>query len=211
MNVLGIFTLDILTTPDAGRQGKAMTRLTVKTQGPSVTGATGATTGSLPQNYIETLNLPAIKMQQWTMVTITHQARRIDVYYDDTIVLSKIVNYMPISSSLTDFNGRGITVGSPGLNGQVALVSVFPTRYTTQQVGGLYKAQADTRGAPYGAYTASSMTISDPSGMQPTYAFSLDSLQRMLPLPSLCPPEGCFNPPVIRPASPVYGWSISYA
>jgi hypothetical protein len=50
-------------------------------------------------------------------------------------------------------------------------------------------------------------------GLLPSASPDISSirLSEMVPSINLCPPGGCFNSPVIRPASPLYDWTTNYA
>jgi hypothetical protein len=211
-NVAGLVGLETLTAPDASRQGSAMAQLVVKTEGPPVTTSTAAQGPLQPatagtQKYIETMVLPAIPLQKWTMITIAREGRRFDVYYNDRLVLSQKTMYMPVNSS-SNSSFSGLVSGSAGLGGQIGLLNVFSTRYSTGDVSALFSGTSDTRGRPY-LTTAQQ----DLYGLLPTASpagFST-SLSTYLPSINLCPPGGCFNSPVIRPASPLYDWTTPYA
>jgi hypothetical protein len=210
-NVAGLVGLETLTAPDASRQGSAMAQLVIKTEGPPVSTKTEnkplqlATAGT--QKYIETMVLPPIPLQKWTMVTVAREGRRFDIYYNDRLVLSQKTMYMPVNSS-SNSSFSGLVSGSAGLGGQIALLNVFSNRYSTGDVSALYSGTSDTRGRPY-----LTTVKQDVYGLLPTASpagFST-SLSSYVPSINLCPPGGCFNSPVIRPASPLYDWTTSYA
>ena len=208
-NISGIVGLEVLNAPDASRQGKAMSQLILKTEGASL--SAGSTTS---QKYIETLTLPPIPLQKWTMVTVARDGRRFDVYYNDTIVLSQKTMYMPISDP-SNSNVSGTTSGSNGLVGQLALANVYNYRLASQDVVAKYAEYADTRGRPYlsTATGYSSNSLVDVAGLNPISIPSL-TLASFIPAASslsLCPSGGCLTPPTVRPASPLYDWSSSYA
>lgn len=208
-NIAGIVGLEILNAPDASRQGKAMSQLILKTEGASL--SAGSTTS---QKYIETLTLPPIPLQKWTMVTVARDGRRFDVYYNDTIVLSQKTMFMPISDP-SNSNVSGITSGSGGLVGQLALANVYNYRLASQDVSAKYTEYADTRGRPYlsTATGYSSNSLVDVAGLNPIAIPSM-TLASFIPAASslsLCGSDGCLTPPVVKPASPLYDWSTSYA
>ena len=204
-NVDGIIGLEVITAPDASRQGTASVQLLVQTEGPSLSTTRGSTTAV--QKYMETMILPPIPLQKWSMVTVAREGRRFDVYYNDRIVLSQKTMYMPTNTSIAS-NFRGLISGSPGLSGQLALIQVFSKRYSSADVVGLYKSTSDTRGRPY-----VTTLKEDVAGLMPTASPNAPSidLSSMIPSINLCPPGGCFNSPVIRPASPLYDWTSPYA
>ena len=203
-SISGIAGLEILNAPDASRQGKAMAQLVIKSEGQSL--SSGSTNS---QKYIETLTLPPIPLQKWVMITIAREGRRFDVYYNDTIVLSQKTMFMPISHpSKSSMNG--ITSGSAGLVGQLALANVYNYRLSSESIVAKYKEFADTRGRPYVNSTANPTSVSDNTGLNPGFLSGM-SMKSFLPYINLCPPGGCLAPPTIRPASPLYDWSSSYA
>jgi len=109
------------------------------------------------------------------------------VYYNDTIVLSQKTMYMPISDpSYT--NMKGVTSGSNTLKGELALMNLYNYRLSSLDVSAKYREYADTRGHPR---IPQSVTAN----------FSVN----------LCPSGGCFDMPVIKPASPMYEWTSSYS
>jgi len=207
-NISGIVGLEVLNAPDASRQGKAMSQLILKTEGASL--SAGSTTS---QKYIETLTLPPIPLQKWTMVTVARDGRRFDVYYNDTIVLSQKTMFMPISNT-SNSNVSGITSGSAGLVGQLTLANVYNYRLSSQDVAAKYAELADTRGRPYvNKAIAGARDLNTIAGLNPITipTVTLASIMSSASYFNLCPPEGCLNPPVVKPASPLYDWSSSYA
>jgi hypothetical protein len=205
-SIAGIVSLEILNAPDASRQGKAMAQLIIKSEGaPLVAGS------SASQKYIETLTLPPIPLQKWTMISVAREGRRFDVYYNDTIVLSQKSMYMPISN-ISNSNFKGITSGSNGLVGHIALANVYNYRLSSQNVQSLYKQYADTRGQPYVGSSANPIGTSDAAGLNPGFlsGMTFSSFIPSLSIFNPCPPEGCFSVPAVRPASPLYDWSTQY-
>ena len=197
-NISGMTGLEVLTAPDASRQGKSMTQLIVKTEGASLSSSSSAS-----QKYIETLTLPPIPLQKWTMVTVAREGRRFDVYYNDVLVLSQKTMSMPVSN-ISSSNFSGITSGSNGLVGQLGLGNIYKHRMNAQQVSAAYVAVTDTRGHPY----INSMTplSADTTGMNPGFQSSGLNMPSM----SLCPSGGCLSGPTVKPASPLYDWSTPY-
>ena len=146
------------------------------------------------------------------MITVARDGRRFDVYYNDTIVLSQKTMFMPISN-VSNSNFSGITSGSSGLVGQLALANVYNYRLSSQDVVLKYREFSDTRGRPYINSTANPVALADTAGLNPGFLSGL-TLSSFIPSASaltLCPAGGCFSPPTIRPASPLYEWSTSYA
>jgi hypothetical protein len=187
LNISGLVGLEILTAPDASRQGMAMSQLTVKTEGLAITSSSSTTPPTQSQKYIETLRLPPIPLQKWIMVSIAREGRRFDVYYNDRIVLSQKTMYMPVSDK-SNSNLKGITSGSTLLMGEAAVANIYNYRVSSYDVSAKYKEYADTRGSPLISHDLVS-------------SFSLN----------LCPSGGCFDTPVIKPASPLYEWTSPYS
>jgi len=211
-NISGIVGLEVLVAPDASRQGKAMAQLIIKTEGLGLTSSSNGSgkSTSTSQKYIETLTLPPIPVQKWTYVTVAREGRRFDVYFNDTIVLSQKTMYMPISNVSNSSLG-GITSGSEGLSGQLAIANLYNHRLTSKDVSAYYSQYADTRGRPYVNIAGNPLTLSDVGGLLPSYASTMSTgIFGYLPSFSLCPSGGCFNPPTIRPATPLYDWSTPY-
>jgi hypothetical protein len=211
-NISGIVGLEVMIAPDASRQGKAMAQLIVKTEdAPLNPGYGGSMTTALPsQKYIETLSLPPLPVQGWTFVTVARDGRRFDVYYNSTIVLSQKTMSMPISN-VSNSSMNGITSGSTGLSGQLAVANLYNYRLSIKDVAAKYAQYADTRGRPYLNSVGNPVNLSDVGGVLPTYASTLSSgFLSYIPSFNLCPGGGCFNPPTIRPASPLYDWSTRY-
>jgi hypothetical protein len=210
-NIAGLVGLEVLTAPDASRQGNAMAQLTVKTEGPAVTTAAAAKTlqiaAAATQKYIETMTLPAIPLQKWTMVTVAREGRRFDIYYNDRLVLSQKTMYMPVNASSSS-SFSGLVSGSSGMGGQIALLNVFSNRYSIGDVAALYTTTSDTRGRPYVTTVQQDLYGLLPAASPASFSTSLSSY---IPSFNLCPPGGCFNSPVVRPASPLYDWTTSYA
>jgi hypothetical protein len=208
-DVCGILQLNILVAPDSSRQGKAMAQLTVKTEGaPQNTG--GGTPSSSSQKYIETLMLPEIPLQKWTYITVAREGRRFDVYYNNTIVLSKKTMYIPIADTM-NASPAGITSGSPGLSGQIAVANLYNYRLSSKDVAAKYTQYADSRGRPYMNVVGNPMTLADAGGIIPAYASSVStSLLGFVPSFNLCPGGQCFNPPTIQPATPLDNWGVTY-
>ena len=206
ISIAGIAKIEVLTVPDASRQGKAMAQLVITTEGPRTDNTSGK------QTYIETIPLPSIPMQKWTMITICREGRRYDVYYDNTLVVSKKTLYMPVTDPIST-NLKGILSGSSALAGEVALVDVESRRYTMSEVAASFSRKADTRGSPY---VASNFTAGygDSAGFIPTYAGAaslFSALRASIPSVNPCPEGNCLNVPVVRPISSTYDWTTSYA
>lgn len=132
----------------------------------------------------ETMVLPNIPLQKWTMITIAREGRRFDVYYNASLVLSKRTQYMIASTAAFG----PIIAGDPNLQGQVASVDVFPEKKTGAEVQASYTTLANTNGEPY----------------------VKESVDLSKYMPS-CKGGSCLGGPSIRPASPLMDWDTEYA
>lgn len=186
--------LEILPAPDAGRQGKAMTQLAIRTQtNMDASGNAIDASGNRPLSrvYTEYLVLPPIPIQKWCMITIVREGRRFDIYYDDTLVLSKKTSY--VLSTTTDTT-KGIRVGGPGFTGYVAAANIIQSAVSGSDVVSHYNKETDTRGAPL--VTIPEKTITQANGFP---GFNL---------PSFCL-IGCG--PKVMPSKPLMDWETQYA
>ena len=105
----------------------------------------------------------------------------------------------------------GIISGSTGLAGQLAVANLYNYRMSSKDVSANYSKYADTRGRPYLNTVGNPLGLADTAGVTPSYASTIStSLSSYLPSMSLCPTGGCFNPPVVQAAMPLYDWSTPY-
>lgn len=212
LQISNVAYLEILAAPDAGRQGKAMTQLAIKTEyNKDVSGnqvdasgvpvdASGNSTVSA--KYIEVLALPPIPLQKWVMITIVREGRRYDVYYNDALVLSKRTQFKLAETP----SNLGISLGNPGLNGNAGAFTVYNTIQRSLDVSTAYKSMTDTRGAPnielpQDSYTMVTRPMIPQLTMPSGFGFNW----------SPCPSGNCFDAPKIRPAQPWLDWQTSYA
>lgn len=183
LNISNVVRMELLTAPDASRQNAAAVQLVVRTfTGPSAR-PNGPTTGKTVVE--ETLVLPNLPIQKWTMITIAREGRRFDIYYNDSLALSKRTqNMVDIQSAFGP-----ITAGDPMLSGKIATVQVFNTKLSATDVSKEYSRLADTNGQPY-----------------------LESNQtNLLDYMPLCKGGSCLQGPNVRPASPLLDWDTDYA
>jgi hypothetical protein len=176
INIGNVVKLEILATPDAGRQKMASAQLTVRTTGIQ-SGQTQA------QIAMETFALPAIPFQKWTMITISREGRRFDVYYNDVLVFSKRTQY----SLDTSAGGSPIVAGQANFTGVVVLPTIVGGRYSIDDVRRTFQEKAKTNG-------------------EPIIPMTMDIFKKLHP----CPDGPCFQPPTVRPASPLYNWDSQY-
>lgn len=104
------------------------------------------TTASSPsQSYVESITLPAIPLQKWTVVTIVKEGRRFDVYYGAKAVATKLLDYPPLSSIITS----GWTAGNSHWAGKIGLFSGVKKTQTTADVLADVQSLVNTRGVPF--------------------------------------------------------------
>jgi hypothetical protein len=204
LNLFGAVQLEISSLPDAGRQSQASVQLLVRTQTSIVLDGTpvdSTGTGMTPQNMIETLALPPIPYQKWTMITISREGRRFDIYYDNNLVVSHIMLY---TVTTTAFDTRGPMAGDVNVLGQLGLFNMLPFMSTSATVSAAYSAQSDTRGRPF------LNALDETSTLFPK--MSLGGIGwPSLPDFSLCPSGSCMKTPTVRPAQPWQDWDSNYS
>lgn len=151
INLYGVYKLEVMNAPDASRPNSVAVQLSVQTK---------YLNGSTPGSNIQTIPLPPLSQQKWTMITISREGRRIDVYYNNTLVSSSNTNNMVVT---TNVNGTPVMVGDFGLSGQLGGISFFPNRLSIQDISTQYTTATDTRGNPTmftTAQTSNSYTVS---------------------------------------------------
>ena len=97
------------------------------------------------QSYIESVSLPAIPLQRWTVVTIVKEGRRFDVYYGTKLVASKVLDHYPIPPGSAD----AWIGGAMGWKGSVGYFSVKSASMTTEDVAADVASVVDTQGVPF--------------------------------------------------------------
>lgn len=178
LNISNVVRLEMLTSPDASRQNAALVQLVVRTLQKKVT-------SNDTKVVEETLVLPMIPIQKWTMITIARDGRRYDVYYNSKLVFSKRTEHvLDINSAVGP-----IVSGDANLYGSITNVEVFSRRLTGAEVAANYSKLADTTGKPY--TTSPDMKLSD-------YI-------------SFCKDGACLKGISVRPASPLLDWDTQYA
>jgi hypothetical protein len=197
INILGIARLELLTIPDASRQKQSAVQLVVRTESASP----GST---VRQNSIETMALPPIPYQKWTMITIAREGRRFDIYYDDSLVIS-FTTTNPIATFIPDT--RGVVMGNSQILGQAGYYFLHSRLMRAGDVSTMYKQYTDTRGRPF--LPVPEDPTMNLSGVFPSV--SLGSPDLTMPNFSLCPSGSCTNAPTGRPATPWLDWNSDYA
>lgn len=139
--------------------------------------------------YIETISLPAIPLQKWTVITIVQEGRRIDVYYGAIAVAGVFLKYPPVPANTSDmwFVGQ-----MSGWKGEIGLFLPTKTSLTSNEVEQDVAQLVDTAGLPFAK-----------SVMDFTFDFNLN-------MPS-CIFGTCSGFPAIKPPNPftVYASSVS--
>jgi hypothetical protein len=144
-------------------------------------------TASNNASHIETISLPAIPLQKWTVITIAQEGRRIDVYYGADSVASTYLKHAPIPANATN---SWMVGGMDGWVGQVGLFSSTLGHITSDDVANDVAQLVDSTGLPY-------------SQNEMDFSFDLD-------LPS-CILGTCPGLPAVHPPNPfsVYATSVS--
>lgn len=214
LKIADVASLEILGAPDAGRQGKAMAQLVMKTQsnidssGNYIDASGNTSTTSV--KYMETIALPPLPLQKWVMITIVREGRRYDVYYNNQLVLSKKTDF-EMADVITK---EPVKLGNPGFYGTAGLLTLSTVAQSGFEVSRVYSTQIDTRGNPN--LQISTTDVSKQAA--PTLAsFTMPSMNISPPtLPSLpnisfCPSGSCVSTPSFRPAKPWLEWDTAYA
>lgn len=98
------------------------------------------------QNFMESISLPAIPLQRWTVVTIVKEGRRYDVYYGEKLVVSKLLDYLHVvPSSGVDWKISPM----PGWKGKIGLFTGFLKAQSKEDVHNDVSALVNTRGIPF--------------------------------------------------------------
>lgn len=137
--------------------------------------------------YMETVSLPAIPLQKWTIITIVKEGRRIDVYYGEKSVASSYCKYVPVPATLND----NTYAGNAGWKGSMGLFYGMTKEQTSEDVENDVKSLVDTRGTPlYFSNLSFSFDVNMPTG---------------------CMLGNCNALPVIKPRNPfaVYSSNVS--
>ena len=218
LKLADILSLEILGAPDAGRQGKAMAQLVIKTQ--SNVDASGNYVDASGNNvstsvkYIETIALPPLPLQKWVMISIVREGRRYDIYYNNELVLSKKTDF-EIADIVTKDN---VKLGNPGFYGTSGLMNISMKSMSGMDVARVYSSYTDTRGVPLLSIPSTDISKST---SPTTFSYSMPSINISPPtlpsLPSLglsfsvCPSGSCVSTPTFRPAKPWLDWDTTYA
>jgi hypothetical protein len=97
------------------------------------------------QHYMESIPLPAIPLQKWTVITIAKEGRRWDIYYGAKLQTSKLTDYVPISPDLS----KQWMGGNSMWQGQIGFFRGFNKTQFAPDVLDDVEKLVDTRGIPY--------------------------------------------------------------
>jgi hypothetical protein len=103
-------------------------------------------TGSGSTIHIESISLPAIPLQKWTIVTIAQEGRRIDVYYGEKAVASTFLKYTPVPAYPTD---SWMVGGMKGWSGTIGMFSTTRSTYSSENVRQDVEQLIDSTGLPF--------------------------------------------------------------
>jgi hypothetical protein len=106
-------------------------------------------TSSATNTYIESITLPAIPLQKWTIITLAQEGRRIDVYYGEKSVASRYLKYYPVPAYRSDVWMAGGMTGMPGWSGSIGLFSPTLTQVSSSDVAADVEALVDSTGMPH--------------------------------------------------------------
>ena len=142
-------------------------------------------TDSTVQWYYESISLPAIPLQRWTVVTLVKEGRRFDIFYGAKMVATKVLDHFPIAPAATS----QWMVGAPGWSGQIGYFSVMTYAESSDDVAADVNSVVDTRGIPYDQIT---LSLND------------------LTLPT-CVGGDCLKLPTVGAPNPFVMWSTTVA
>jgi hypothetical protein len=182
LNLSRSLRLEILNAPDASRPNSAYAQLVARTSRRSETGSQMTAT----QVTEETFRLPAIPFQKWTMITIAREGRRVDVFYNDEIVLSKRAQNMLDTAVMV----APLTAGSDVLAGKIGKVRFFERRLGLPEVKTSYQQLANTKGEPH---------------------FSDLNFSKLVANLNPCPDGKCFSSISVHPPSGLAEFRSSYS
>jgi hypothetical protein len=136
--------------------------------------------------YMESVELPAIPLQKWTIVTIVKEGRRIDVFYGQKTVASTLLEFAPVPSK----NNSSWSSGNTKWQGKIGLFNYYNSAYTSDDVNKDVSTLVNTRGIPY-------------LESQPSFSFAVPEIPCMF--------GNCNKLPNVKPLNPfaVYTSSVS--
>ena len=139
--------------------------------------------------FVESISLPAIPLQGWTIITIVKEGRRFDVYYGSKQVASQMLTYLPVPPD----GSRQWYAGNTKWQGEIGFFSAMRKSVSTQDVEKDVSALVNTRGVPF--------YIDQPR-------FSFNDFKN---INLSCPGGMCNKLPEIKPLNPfaVYSSTVS--
>lgn len=93
--------------------------------------------------FMESISLPALSLQRWTVVTIVKEGRRFDIYYGTKLVKSKLLDYIPVPPPEKDWYA-----GNSKWKGKIGLFKGFDGSISTEDIENDVSNLVDTRGVP---------------------------------------------------------------
>jgi hypothetical protein len=96
-------------------------------------------------HFMESVSLPAIPLQRWTIITIVKEGRRIDVFYGSKLVASKLLNYVPADAP----SKMNWYAGHSQWKGQIGFFHGTNGRVKTSDIESDLNSLVNTRGVPF--------------------------------------------------------------
>jgi len=145
------------------------------------------TASDTSQYYMESVSLPAIPLQVWTVITIVKEGRRFDVYYGAKLVATSLCSYVPVQPNASD----NLAIGNKHWKGQIGLITGLSGRQTSGDVEKDVASIVNTRGIP----------------------FAIENLPLTFTMPSMsvCPSGNCSQLPTVKPLNPFTAYSSSFS
>ena len=136
------------------------------------------------QHYMESIPLPAIPLQKWTIVTIVKEGRRFDIYFGEKLVTSKLCDHIPYPPGPMD----SWYVGNPRWNGIIGFFAGTTKAQSSADVAADVQALVNTKGVPF---------YLDKIDLTP----DLSVFNNLFTLPK-CLLGGCNALPAVKPTNP---------
>ena len=95
------------------------------------------------QTQSEFIDLPRIPEQKWVQIAILREGRRFDVVYNNKIVASHRLKYIPVVQK------SALMVGAEGISGVAGNFRTAARRHAIQEIQYEHTKTSDTRGKPY--------------------------------------------------------------
>jgi len=102
-------------------------------------------TASSSSTHIESISLPAIPLQKWTVITLVQEGRRIDVYFGANLVATTYLKYTPVPAAGSEWTVGGMN----GWSGHIGLFSKTLSPRSSNDVSNDVAELVDTTGLPY--------------------------------------------------------------